>query len=106
MEKTESFNQWWSSLPKGRQEILREDKWMLAEASYNSLKDELDSANRQVEKLSSDVIEIMNVSTDRGVTNFSLTSAVEILRRAVLNGTSVDESTMKQIESMIGLNNG
>jgi len=30
------FNEWFCSLPEGRQAILREDKWMLASTSYDA----------------------------------------------------------------------
>lgn len=31
-----SFNQWWSSLPEGRRNVLRDEKWRLAEAAYEA----------------------------------------------------------------------
>lgn len=31
-----SFNAWFISLPEGRQAILREDKWMLAQAAFDA----------------------------------------------------------------------
>jgi hypothetical protein len=31
-----SFNGWFLSLPAERQAILREDRWMLAEAAFNA----------------------------------------------------------------------
>lgn len=35
-ERPLSFNEWFLSLPAGRQEVLREDKWMLAEAAFSA----------------------------------------------------------------------
>jgi hypothetical protein len=31
-----SLNDWFLSLPKGRQDILKDDKWMLAEAAFRA----------------------------------------------------------------------
>lgn len=31
-----TFNQWFCSLPEQRQEILRDDKWMLAQAAFDA----------------------------------------------------------------------
>lgn len=31
-----TFNEWFTKLPEGRQKILREDKWMLAEAAFEA----------------------------------------------------------------------
>ena len=31
-----TFNEWFLSLPKERQDILKEDKWMLAENAYKA----------------------------------------------------------------------
>lgn len=31
-----TFNQWWLSLPKGRRDVLIEDKWRLAEAAFDA----------------------------------------------------------------------
>lgn len=31
-----SFNAWFTSLPEGRQAILRDDKWMLAQAAFDA----------------------------------------------------------------------
>ncbi len=36
-----TFNEWFCSLPEGRQEALKINKWMLAEASFHAGKDEL-----------------------------------------------------------------
>lgn len=30
------FNEWWLSLPEGRQKVLIEDKWMLANAAFEA----------------------------------------------------------------------
>ena len=35
-ERPPSFNAWFISLPEGRQAILREDKWMLAQAAFDA----------------------------------------------------------------------
>jgi len=43
MEKIQSFNEWFTGLEEGRQKVLREDKWMLAENAYNALKEELEA---------------------------------------------------------------
>lgn len=31
-----SFNEWFLSLPEGRQAALRDDKWMLAQAAFDA----------------------------------------------------------------------
>jgi len=31
-----TFNEWFMSLPEGRQKVLREDKWMLANAAFEA----------------------------------------------------------------------
>jgi hypothetical protein len=31
-----TFNEWFMSLPEGRQKVLREDKWMLAAAAFEA----------------------------------------------------------------------
>lgn len=31
-----TFNKWFMSLPEGRQAVLREDKWMLANAAFEA----------------------------------------------------------------------
>lgn len=31
-----TFNEWFTSLPEGRQKVLREDKWMLANAAFEA----------------------------------------------------------------------
>lgn len=31
-----ALNDWFLSLPKGRQDILKDDKWMLAEAAFRA----------------------------------------------------------------------
>lgn len=31
-----TFNEWWLSLPVGRQKVLIEDKWMLANAAFEA----------------------------------------------------------------------
>lgn len=35
-ERPPSFNAWFITLPEGRQAILREDKWMLAQAAFDA----------------------------------------------------------------------
>lgn len=35
-DSTSKFNQWFLNLPEGRQAVLREDKWMLANAAYEA----------------------------------------------------------------------
>lgn len=34
MTRYENMNEWFLSLPEGRQKVLREDKWMLANAAF------------------------------------------------------------------------
>lgn len=31
-----NFNEWWLSLPSGRQKVLIEDKWMLADNAFQA----------------------------------------------------------------------
>lgn len=31
-----TFNEWFMSLPEGRQKVLREDKWVLANAAFEA----------------------------------------------------------------------
>lgn len=31
-----TFNEWFMSLPEGRQKVLREDKWLLANAAFEA----------------------------------------------------------------------
>ena len=31
-----TFNEWWLSLPSGRQKVLIEDKWMLADNAFQA----------------------------------------------------------------------
>jgi hypothetical protein len=31
-----TFNEWWLSLPVGRQKVLMEDKWMLADTAFQA----------------------------------------------------------------------
>lgn len=35
-----TLNEWFLSLPEGRQKVLREDKWMLAEAAWEAAKED------------------------------------------------------------------
>ena len=57
MKKIQSFNEWFTGLEEGRQKVLREDKWMLAENAYNVLRSEVEELrefkrkhNEQLEK--------------------------------------------------------
>jgi len=43
MEKIQSFNEWFTGLEEGRQKVLREDKWMLAENAYNVMRVQLEN---------------------------------------------------------------
>ena len=36
MENKMTFNEWFCSLPEGRQAVLLEDKWMLAQAAFEA----------------------------------------------------------------------
>jgi hypothetical protein len=47
-ESHETMNEWFLSLPEGRQRVLHESKWMLAEAAYNAGKLSLSASERQV----------------------------------------------------------
>lgn len=40
MSKRKTFNEWFLSLEEGRQEVLRDDKWMLAAAAFEFARDE------------------------------------------------------------------
>jgi len=43
VEEMKTFNEWFTSLAEGRQKVLREDKWMLAENAYNAMKIQLEN---------------------------------------------------------------
>jgi hypothetical protein len=47
--KIPSFNEWFLSLPEGQQKVLREDKWMLAEAAYQAGRKFAEDAKADVE---------------------------------------------------------
>ena len=34
--KMRTFDEWWESLEKGRQDILLQDRWMMARNAYNA----------------------------------------------------------------------
>ncbi len=44
-----TFNQWFLSLEEGRQEVLREDKWLLASAAFE--------AGKAIQQLSNNAIQ-------------------------------------------------
>ena len=44
----EDFTQWFDSLPEGRQNILKGDKWLFAEAAFNAGKEFSDLLGRIV----------------------------------------------------------
>jgi len=43
-----TFNEWFISLPEGRQSVLREDKWMLANAAFEAAKE---FSRKEIERL-------------------------------------------------------
>lgn len=51
-----AFNEWFLSLPEGRQKVLRDDKWNLAEAAFNHATAERDEAIAELEQQNAELM--------------------------------------------------
>lgn len=49
-----TFDEWWLSLPIGRQKVLIEDKWMLANAAFEASQE----SNKELVKLLDRVVQL------------------------------------------------
>lgn len=72
-----NFNEWFSSLPRERQEVLREDKWMLANAAFEHEQAELKEAKSVIREIAA----MGHDSTDKEIAD----EALRIARAWVAN---------------------
>lgn len=64
-----TFNEWFTSLPEGRQKVLREDKWMLANAAFEAAKE---LSSEEIDRLRKDNIDMgWRLNPDRSGGAFS-----------------------------------
>lgn len=61
------FNDWFCSLPAGRQAVLRDDKWRLADNAFQS---GFEQAHAEIERLKAQNAELLNALEDMAAQHF------------------------------------
>jgi hypothetical protein len=74
-----TFNEWWLSLPVGRQKVLIEDKWMLANAAFEATQER----NIELENLLNRVVQLWSAHETKDQLAESICKLAPIIRDSI-----------------------